>query len=266
MRSATEVARVNYTYGANVFAHTTASALIVVDNGKVVNHGDSTAGAGFLAFLASDTAVIAILTHLCTLGVAVTLNDDSFGVLNEVNNAVGAGLGTKSAANTLAGINLCNTLLGNADSVSRTYLYTVAVAKAGKGAEAVARIAHICRFTGPGTLVNILSFLGVAGAVAGNVSHLLNNVCRVNAHNFANSFGNAVTAGGTKAYVVGLSLGKSLGIAVASRISAGAAVSAGKAVAYFCHALVLLNSKEGGGEGEKQCAKNRDAEKHKYRN
>ena len=78
-----------------------------------------------------------------------------------MNNIVGTGLDTKSAADTLSRVNLGNLLFGiDGDCVSRTNLHTVAVAEAGEGAESVSRIDHIRADTGGNSLVIVFSFIG----------------------------------------------------------------------------------------------------------
>ena len=54
----------------NIMANSAARTLFIVDSRKVVFNGNSTRGAGFLAFATADTAVEAHLTDLRALIVA----------------------------------------------------------------------------------------------------------------------------------------------------------------------------------------------------
>jgi len=180
---------------------------------------------------------------------------------------IGTGFCTKAAADTLSGIDLGNSLLSvNADRVSGANLKAVSVSKAGECTVAVTGVAHICSHAGLDTVVNILSLRGKAGAVAGNVSNLFNNVAGRKTHYLTDLCGNAITTGNTKAGVVGLSFGKGLSIAVTAGESAGTAVGTGKTVTDSNSARVLFNSKEDRRKSEKHRANDCDHKKDRYSN
>lgn len=254
MSAADEVTKMNTLNRTYVVTYATASALLVIDNCKVVFNLDCAVGTGLLALHTADTAVGANLTNLCALIVAGALNNNAYGILYDVNNVVGTSLLTKSATNTLLRINLCDTLFAvNADSISGTNCHTVAIAKAGEGTVAVTRIIKISSNAGLYTVVYVLSLLGLAGAVAGYVSNLLYNVTGSKTHNLTDFFGNTVATGDTEAGVIALALTESLCVSVTTRVTAGAAVSARKAITYCNYLFIFLNSEEGCGNSKKNC-------------
>ena len=215
MGAADKIPRMYTFNGANLVTCAATGTLLVVDGGKVVFHLDGSFGAGFFTFSASDAAVRADFTHLRALIVAGALHYHAGGVVDKADDAVGAFLDTKTAADTFSRVDLRDAFRGiDAYGISRAHLYTVAVAEAGKCAIAVARIGHICRKTGLGTVVDVFSLRGEAGAVAGNIGNLLNYVGCLKAHDLSDLLRNSVTAGTTEGGVVGDTVGKSLGISV----------------------------------------------------
>ena len=218
-------------------------------------------GAGLFALAAGYAAVFTELSYLRALVVIITLNYYTGDILYDVDNSIGTGGCAKAAAYALLGIYLGNTALGDDYGVSGADLGAIAVAKAGEGTESVACEIHICRLTGLRTCVDILSFLGLAAAVAGNVSDLLDNVLCLNAHNSGNSLCSSVTAGGTETRLVCLSLGESLCVSLAARKAASATVCAGKRVTDLFCSLILLDRKIARCKGEKNRAKQTNSKK-----
>ena len=171
-------------------------------------------------------------------------NNNACGVVDEVDDTVGALTNTDAAADTLLGVNLSYAAL-NRDSALGTNCCAVAVTKTSVGTGLVAAVRHVSGKTGLNAANKlVLSFHYVAGAVAGNVSYLFYNVCCLNAEDSGNFLCHAVTAGDTE---VGLFCGllcESLCISVTSAEAAGATVSAGKAVTDSKGGFVLLDAEE----------------------
>ena len=67
MRAADKVAKMDTMHGAYLRTRTASGTKVVVDRSKIVLYGDSTVGAGLLAFHTADTAVRASRAGLCTL-------------------------------------------------------------------------------------------------------------------------------------------------------------------------------------------------------
>ena len=261
MRSADKVALVNTLNGANTRAGTASGTLGIIDGGEIVLDRDSSLGTCLLALSAADTAVGAYLSGKGTLIVVGALHHNSGGIVYKMDNAVGALSGTNSAADALSGIDLGNAVL-DGDSVLGADAHTVAVAEAGEGAGTVALIGEVCGTAGALTAIVILLLHSIAGAVAGNVSNSLYNILCLNAHNGSNLLGNAVTAGHTEVGLGGLSLGKSLCIAVTAGITAGTAVGTGQAITDSKCALVLLYCKEDRRHGKEHRTNNGSSEKY----
>ena len=267
-----EVSAANEVSGMNTFNRTrllagsAAGALGVINGSEIVLYLDGAIWAGFLTLAAGDAAVEANLTNLSTLVVAAALYNNAGGVVDQMNNAVRTGLGTKTAADALSGIDLRHVLRVDADRITGTNGNAVTVAKAGKGAEAVARIAHVGGNAGLRTGVNVLALLGNAGAVAGNVSNLLNHVAGLKTHDLTDACGNTVATGNTERGVSGLSLGKRLCISVTAGKAASTAVCTGKTIADLGGTGILLNSEENGREGEDHSADNSNDRKDQYGN
>jgi PIN domain nuclease of toxin-antitoxin system len=196
--------------------------------------------------------------------VAGALNYNTRGVINKMNDVIRTSLLTKTATNTLSGINFRYALIGiDSNSISGTNLSTVAITKTSEGTITVARILRICGYAGLNTVVNEFSFRRKTRAVTSNVSNLFNYVCRFKAHNFGNALCYSVTAGDAQAGVIGLTLGNRLCISVTAGITASTAVSTGKAVTDSRCLLIFLYSEEGGRNGENKRTYDSDAEKDK---
>ena len=246
---------------AYVLAFTARSAFVIIYSGKIIGYLDCALGTSLFALATSYASVLTELADLCALVMVVTLNHNASGVLHYVNDSVGAGLCTKTASDTLLGIDGCNSAVGNAYSVTGADLSAVTVAKTSKGAESIACKYHICRLAGLRTGINILSLAWQTSAVAGNVSNLLYNVSCLNAEDLGDLFCSSVTAGGTKISLVGFTRAERLCIRVTARKSAGSAVCTGKAFSDRRRLGVLLYRKEDRCGGKKSRAKNSDSEK-----
>ena len=188
-------------------AHTAVDAFFIINASKVVFNLDCTLGTIFLTFHTSYTAVGANLAHLGAFVVAGAFNNNAGGVVDKVDNMIGTGFGAKSAADTFSGVDFGNSLfLADGYGITGTYIYAIAVAEAGEGTVAVTRKGHICRYAGFNSVINVLSFRGKTGAVAGYVGNLLYNVTCCKTHNFTDTAGDTVAAGDTKAGVIGFTL------------------------------------------------------------
>jgi len=236
--------------------------LIVIYDCKIVYYCDRALGTVLCAFSTRDTSVYAVFTHVCALFAAVTLDNYTLRVLDEVDKSVRTSVYANPATDTLRRINIGNAVVVDAYRLAGARSHTIAVSKAGEGAESVTGEAHISRVAGSGAGVNILFLLGATSAVTSNVSNALNNVSCLNTEYSRHALSGSVTAGYTKRRVGLLALGKSFGVRVTSRIAAGAAVSAGKAFSYGLELFVLFNRKEHGRNREKRRANNRGDEKN----
>ena len=265
MSAADEVALVDTVNGTNLCTSATAGTKIVVDSGEIVLDGDSTLGTGLLTLHTADTTVGAILTGESTLILVGALNDNAGGVVDEVDDTVGALTHADAAADTLAGVYTRYTVF-NRDSVLGTNARAVTVAKASIGTELIAAVRHIRGKAGLVTLVVALSGCDVARAVAGNVCNLFYNVLSLNTEDSCDLLCGTVTAGNTKVGLVCLLFCESLCIAVASGVTASTAVCTGQAVTDGEGGLVLLNSEEDARYGKHRCAHNTDTEKEKNGN
>ena len=260
MCSAHEVTLVNAMHGADGGTGATTGALLVIDGCKVVYHGNCTVGAGLFALLTADTAVGAILSYRRTAVVVRALDNNAGGIVDKVDDVVGAGTCANTAANTLTGVNLCHAV-DNADGIFGTYGGTVTVAKAGIGAEAVTAVSEVSVLAGLDAHVLVLLLYDVAGAVAGNVCNLFYNVLRLNAEDPCDILCRGVTARGTKVCSGFGSICESLRISVTAGVATSAAVCTGEAVTDSNEFLILFNSEEDVGNGKKNGTNNSDARK-----
>ena len=243
MSAADEVALVDAMYRTSLNAGATAGAKVVVDGREIILNGDSAVGTGLLTLHTADTAVGAILTGVSTLILVGALNNNTGGVIDEVDDTVGALAYADATADTLSGINLCYAVV-DGDSTLGTNYRAVTVAEAGEGTVLITAVCHICGTAGLVALVVALSGSCLTGAVAGNVSNLFYNVLSVNTEDSGDLLSGGVTAGNTEVSLVGSLFGESLCVAVTSRVSAGATVGAGQTVTDSEGGLVLLNSEE----------------------
>ena len=226
MRAADEIALVDTVNRADLNAFAAADTLFVVDCREVVNYVNSILGTVLLTLTATDTAVCTSLACICALSVTRALDNNARCVADKMNNSVRTGANTNAAAYTLSRVYARNAVI-NSDSELRTNLDTVSVAEAGIGADLVARVCHIGGATALFALVVILTAGYFAGAVAGNVSDLLNNVLCLNAESSGNTLCGRVATGYAKVGFIGLALCESLSIAVTAVVAAGTAVGAG---------------------------------------
>ena len=103
-----EVTLVDAVDGADLNARATACAKAIVDGSEVVLNRDSTARTGLLALHTADTAVGAVLTYRRALVLVGALNDNAGGVVDKMDNTVGALANADATADTLSGVNVCN--------------------------------------------------------------------------------------------------------------------------------------------------------------
>ena len=256
MCAADEVALVDTVNGAGIGTFAAAGALIVIDSRKIIDHLDSAMGAGLLALTASDTAVLTALAHCGTLIVIGALYNNALGILDKMDNAVGALACTHTATDTLGGIDLGNAVI-NGDGVLGADSHAVAVAEAGVSTELITRVAEVGNATALDAVVNVSALGSLTVAVAGNVCNLLYYVLCLNAENGCDILRALVSAGNAEVDSIGLALCKSLGISIATRVAASAAVSAGEGVTDGEEGLVLLDAKELVGNGKNYAANNR---------
>ncbi len=174
------------------------------------------------------------------------------GVVNKVDNVVRTFSCAYSAADTLAGIYVSDSVI-NGDSILGTYLDTVTVAKTSISAMTVTTICHIGSAAGLLSLVIILLFNYVARAVASNICNLFHYVCCFNTEDGCDFFCCAIASGNTKVGSLSFALGESFCIAVAAAVSACATVCAGQAVTDSERFLILINAEEDRGKREYNC-------------
>ena len=192
----------------NALTGSAARTLVVIYYGKIVNERYCSFGTALYALSASDTAVGAVFAHVRALLSVVALNDNALGVLDKMNKSVGTYVNADTAAYTLYGIDVGDTVFIYADSRARTSLHTVAVTKTSKGTETVTGKVHVRRMAGFGSCVNIFLFVGVARTITRNVRHSLNHVGSFNAQHRGNVPCGTVATGNTKVGVSLLALGE----------------------------------------------------------
>ena len=256
MCAAEEVVLVDTVNGADFCTLATACALVVIDNGEVVNNLYCAVGTGLLALAAGNTAVLAALANCRALIVIGALDNHADSVVYKMDNVMGALACTHTATDTLGGIDLGYAII-NGDSVLGADSHAIAVAEAGISAKLIARVAEVGNATALDAIVDISALGSLTVTVAGNVCNLLYYVLRLNAKNGCDLLGALIAAGNAEVDGIGLALGKSLGIRVASRVAASAAVSAGEGVTDSAEGLVLLDAKELVGNGKNYAANNR---------
>ena len=249
MCAADEVALVDTMNGANLGAFAAAGALVIIDNGEVVNNLDRAVWTGLLTLAACDTAVLAALANCRALIVIRALYDYANGILNKMDNAIRTLACTHTATDTLGGVDLGNAVLDR-NGVLGTDSHAIAVAKAGVCTKLIARIAEIGNSTALNAVVDVSALGSLTVAVAGNVSNLLYNVLRLNAKDGSDLLRALVSAGNAEVGGSSLTLRKSLGISIATRVAASAAVGAGEGVTDSEELLVLLDAEELIGNGK----------------
>ena len=208
MCTANKVTFVYAMNGADLNASCAVCAKLVVDGCKVVFDLDRAAWTSLLALHTADTSVCAILTGKCALFVVGALYDYSCGVVYDLDNAIGAGACAYAAANALSWVDVRYAIL-NGNSVAGADLYAIAVAEAGVGAGLVSVVEEVCHKTALGAVVVKLSFGNVTVSVAGNVSHLFNNVLCLYSEDRGDLRGYRVTARNAEVGCACAALGKS---------------------------------------------------------
>ena len=256
MCAADEVVLVDTMNGAGLGTLATACALVVIDNGEVVNNLYCAVGTGLLALAAGNTAVLTALANCRALIVIRALDNHADSIVYKMDNVMGALACTHTATDTLGGIDLGYAII-NGDSVLWADSHAVAVAKAGISAKLIARVAEVCNATALHAVVYISALGSLTVTVAGNVCNLLYNVLGLNTENACDLLGALVSTGNTEVDGLGLALGKSLCIRVTSRVAASAAVGAGEGVTDSEELLVLLDAEELIGESKNNSANNR---------
>ena len=263
--AADEVALVDAVNGADLGTLAAARTLRVIDNREVIHNVNSVVRTVLLTLAASDTAVDTSLSRLGTLRVARALYDDARYVGYDVDYRVRAGARTDAAADTLTGVDACDAVL-DGDGIFRTYLYTVTVAEAGVGTELVARVCEICGTAGLMTLEIVLSLGCLAGAVAGDVRNLLDDVSRLESEDLCHTLSGGVTARYAEVRVITLTGCECLCVSVTAVVAAGTAVSTGQTVAYGCLGLIGGNTEEVIGHRKEYCTEDRDGKQNKNGN
>ena len=249
MRSADEVTLVEASYGTNSHALSATGTETVIDGSEIVLYLDCAVWAGLLALHASDTTVRTDLTGNRALIVVRTVNGHLYGIVNDLNDVVGAGSCADTATDTLLRIDICNVVY-DADCVLGTYLNAIAVSKTSVVTGLITGISKICGETATKSLIVELSGGSVAGAVAGNICNLLNYVLSLNAESGGNTLSGIVSTGDAE---VGLSLfafAKCFCVTVATAITTSSAVCTGEAVSDCYGGFVFLNAEEYGGKGK----------------
>ena len=108
MCAANKVAFVNAVNRTNLFALTATGANRIINNRKIVDNLNCTIRTSLLALHAANATVGTIFASLCSLCVVRTLNHYAGGIIDKMDNGVGAGTYANAASNTLAGINVRN--------------------------------------------------------------------------------------------------------------------------------------------------------------
>ena len=256
MCAAEEVVLVDTVNGASLGTLATACALVIIDNGKVVNNLYCAVGTGLLALAAGNTSVLAALANSRALIVIRALDNHADSIVYKMDNVMGALACTHTATDTLGGIDLGYAII-NSDSVLGADSHAVAVAEAGISTELITRVAEVGNTTALDAIVDISALGSLTVTVAGNVCNLLYYILRLDAKDGCDLLGALISAGNAEVDSIGLALCKSLGISIATRVAASAAVSAGEGVTDGEEGLILLDAKELVGNGKNYAANNR---------
>ena len=139
MRAADKVSFVYTMDRAYCDALRAARAKSVVYSCQIVFDLYSAVRTSLFALHTADTTVRADLSGESALVVIGALNDHSRGIVYKLDNIIGTFTGAYSTANAFSRINMRYTV-EEADSILRTYPYTVAVSKTSKGTSLVAAI------------------------------------------------------------------------------------------------------------------------------
>lgn len=253
--------------GAGFDASAAAGALGVIEQRKILVHSDSAVRACTCTLGAADTTVCAHLAGESALVVVRASDSDDGAVLLHLDGAVRTGLCAKTAARAEARDNLCYAVV-NEDRVIGTSRCTVAETDAGIGTNVFAFPMLSGFTTGLEAVAKVLFILlgSLAGAVATNVSKELNSLSCLNAENACDLLRCSIAAGNAEVGFGDLALGESTCIAVASAVSASAAVSAGKSITDREELFILLNTEENVRNGKYDRANDRDRKTDKNGN
>lgn len=215
---------------ADICTVTAMDALGNVDSCEIVLDDDCVGGAFFLTLHAADTACITNLHKLSTLVRAAACNHDRLVIGNELDELLGAGIGTVAAAYALFAVDLCNTVY-DVHCAELASVYTVAETDASKAAVLVALSAeqHSCLAVLRSSVVEALE-CNTVSAGAGNECNHFDCIACGNAHDFADFFSGGGTACNTLVDRCFAFCNRCC-IAVTSGIAAAAAVCAGQALA-----------------------------------
>ena len=102
----------------------TIRTFIIVDNSKIVDNLDSTAGADLFTSLATNTAIIALLSDSGTLFLIITGYKNHLNVIHKEDDTIWTSLYTKATACAFSCIYMGDIIL-NTDSIVGAYLCTV---------------------------------------------------------------------------------------------------------------------------------------------
>ena len=253
--------------GASFDTSAAAGALGVIEKGKILVHSDRTVRAGACTLGAADTAVCAHLAGDSALVVVRASDSDDGAVLLHLDGAVRTGLCTKAAARAEARDDLCYAVV-NEDRVVGTSRGTVTETDAGIGTNVFAFPVLSGFTTGLEAVAEVFFiFLGsLAGAVASDVSEELDSLSCLNAENACDLLRRNVAAGNAEVGFGDLTLGESTCIAVASAVSASAAVCTRKCITDREELFILFDTEKDVGNGKYDRANDRDRKTDKNGN
>lgn len=211
---------------ANISAVTALNALCNIDLSQCILDNDRICRAFTLALHAANASYIAHLHNCSTLIVVRACRHDLLSFGDELNDALGAGISTGTAANAAVSVDLCNTIL-DVNCIKLAGSCAVAKTNASEGAGLVALAAkqHCCLAVLRTAVVEAL--LGIA-AGASNMCNHLNSVSTAYAHDL----GDLCSSLGTACYALigsSFALGNSSSVTITAGESAAAAVCACKA-------------------------------------
>ena len=252
-------------YGTNLNAFRASRTNGVVNDGKVILNRDRTVRTCLLALHASNTSVGAVLASYRSLVVIGALNNDLGGVIDKLDDMIGAFSDANAATDAFLRVDPRNAVLDR-NSVLRTDSDAITVAVAGVGARLVTVVQKLVGNAGLGAVVVELLDNGIAVAVAGNVGNLFHNVLCLYTEDLCNLTRDTVTARNTEVGCFGFLIGKSFCVSVTTAISACTAVGTGQAIADCGSLCILFYAKKGCGKCEQYSAEKAHAEQNKYGN
>ena len=238
-----EIGELYRVYGALRLALTAAHALIVIDDGEIVDDVDRVMLAVAHAEAAADAARGALLSYNSSLLMVGADDDDAPDVREELDEVIRAGLGAKPAADAFTRIDVRYSVL-DADGVLRADLRAVSEAEAAEGAHPLAAVKHLRGAAGIDTLVLMLALLIDAISAAMDERDLLDYVFTFDAEDVGDLLGDGVSAGNAKIRLRSFDLRERVRVTVAPGEAAGAAVCAGKALADLYLCLINGNAHE----------------------